>query len=330
MLVCPEPTFEGYCILTANGHPALGLFSAEGGSFIGGFGMSQDQRLKTAAGLSSVWDGEPIKRVRAGDGAVTLAGRRLSLHLMAQPDVAAQLVNDELLRSQGLLSRILVSAPPSTAGTRLFASPSAMAQADLSRYSERLAEFLCRQPPLREATRNELAPRLLSMSPEAQRIWIAFHDFVEERLAPHGDFEVISGLGNKAAEHAARIAGLLALWTDFETTEISASAMANGTIIVQYHLNEAIRMRELASVNPHLRLCQRVLGWLSASWNEPAIFPALIYQKGPVRQVRDRSTALKVIETLKDHGHLIRLDGGARIAGRNRKEAWLICGRLMP
>ncbi|MEM9355838.1 MAG: YfjI family protein [Pseudomonadota bacterium] len=330
MLVCPEPTVEGYLRLTAGGHPALGLYSAEGGSFIGGFGMSPDHRLKTAASLSGLWDGDPIKRVRAGDGATTLAGRRLAAHLMAQHDVAAQLINDDLLISQGLVSRILLSAPVSTAGTRFFLRPSTAAQADLARYHERMAEFLQIPQPLRAGKRNELDPRTLKMSPEAQQIWIEFHDFVEAQLAPDGDFEVIAGLANKAAEHAARIAGLLALWTDFKTSEISAAAMANGTIIIQHHLAEMIRLRDLASVNPHLKLCQKVLEWLHTSWNEPAIFPALIYQRGPVRQVRDRETALKVIGTLEDHGHLIRIDGGARISGRKRKEAWLIHGRSMP
>jgi hypothetical protein len=42
LFVCPEPTFEGYCKLTAIGQLAMGLFSAEGGSFIGGYGMSMD------------------------------------------------------------------------------------------------------------------------------------------------------------------------------------------------------------------------------------------------------------------------------------------------
>ena len=44
--------------------------------------MSPDHRLKTAATRSSVWDGQPIKRVRAGDGVTILAGRRLAMHVM--------------------------------------------------------------------------------------------------------------------------------------------------------------------------------------------------------------------------------------------------------
>jgi hypothetical protein len=37
--------------------------------------MSAENKLKTAAGLSCVWDGETIKRVRSGDGVYRLSLR---------------------------------------------------------------------------------------------------------------------------------------------------------------------------------------------------------------------------------------------------------------
>ncbi len=77
--------------------------------FIGGHGMSPDNRLRTAAGYSEMWDGHPIKRVRSLDGVSILYGRRLSMHLMVQHDAAAQFLADPLLRDQGLLSRVLVA-----------------------------------------------------------------------------------------------------------------------------------------------------------------------------------------------------------------------------
>jgi hypothetical protein len=72
LLTCPEPTYEGKCRLLAGGQPAIGIFAAEGGQFVGGHGMSDDARLRTATGLSAIWDGEPIRRVRVGDGIVIL------------------------------------------------------------------------------------------------------------------------------------------------------------------------------------------------------------------------------------------------------------------
>ena len=83
--------------------------------------MNAENKLKTAAALSDLWDRGLVKRLRAGDGAEILPGRRVSLHLMAQPDVAAILLSDRLLLEQGLLSRLLVTAPDTTAGTRTVA-----------------------------------------------------------------------------------------------------------------------------------------------------------------------------------------------------------------
>jgi hypothetical protein len=101
MLTCPEPTYEGMCRLLAAGQPSIGIFAAEGGQFVGGHGMSDEARLRTAAGLSALWDGEPIRRVHAGDGITILPGRRVSLHLMAQPTVADLWLRDTLLIDQG-------------------------------------------------------------------------------------------------------------------------------------------------------------------------------------------------------------------------------------
>jgi hypothetical protein len=64
MLTCPEPTYEGLCKYLQSGQPSIGVFSSEGGLFIGGHGMSDESKLRTAAGLSELWDGEPIKAAR--------------------------------------------------------------------------------------------------------------------------------------------------------------------------------------------------------------------------------------------------------------------------
>ena len=123
MITCPEPTYEGLCKAFQVGQPSLGIFASEGGQFIGGHGMSDEAKLRTAAGLSAAWDGEPMKRVRV-EGSTVLPGRRLTMHLMAQPDVASGMLNDPLLASQGLLSRVLTTAPDAASGTRMWREPS--------------------------------------------------------------------------------------------------------------------------------------------------------------------------------------------------------------
>ncbi len=59
-----DPTYEGLTKFFATGHPALGIFTDEAGSFVGGHAMNSDNRLKTCAGLSGLWDGSPINRTR--------------------------------------------------------------------------------------------------------------------------------------------------------------------------------------------------------------------------------------------------------------------------
>ena len=96
MLTSTEPTFEGLCKQFPTHHPSLGIFASEGGQFIGGHGMKDDNKLRTASGLSGLWDGEPARRVRAGDGATFYPGRRVAVHLMVQPNVASILFSDPL------------------------------------------------------------------------------------------------------------------------------------------------------------------------------------------------------------------------------------------
>jgi hypothetical protein len=83
IVVTPDPTVEGLVKNMGSLRPSLGLFSDEGGAFLGGVGMNPDNRLKTIATLSSFWDGSPVSRLRAGDGGSLFIGRRLSVHLMA-------------------------------------------------------------------------------------------------------------------------------------------------------------------------------------------------------------------------------------------------------
>ncbi|MFZ2068311.1 MAG: DUF3987 domain-containing protein, partial [Xanthobacteraceae bacterium] len=142
ILTCSEPTYEGMCKLLAVGQPSIGIFAAEGGEFVGGHGMADDAKLRTASGLSKVWDGKPLDRVRALDGSTVLPGRRVAMHLMVQPDVATIWFGDRLLVEQGLLSRVLLTAPDPASGTRLWNEASPDSNSIIKRYGARLLELL--------------------------------------------------------------------------------------------------------------------------------------------------------------------------------------------
>ena len=125
-----------------------------------------DHKLKTAAGFSELWDGATIKRVRAGEGSLILPGRRLAMHLLVQPSAAAQFFSDPVLRDQGLLSRILVAAPDSIAGTRLYRDVDPADDAAIRVFGARLLDIIEAPWPLAKGTRNELEPPALTIEPE--------------------------------------------------------------------------------------------------------------------------------------------------------------------
>lgn len=305
LLTCPEPTFQGLERLFASGHPSLGIFAGEGGSFIGGHGMAEENRLRTATGLSSLWDGDPLKRVRAGDGVVILPGRRLSVHLMMQPGVAAGLLADEAMADQGLLSRLLVTAPETTSGTRLWREPSPESDSAVRRYGARLLTILERPYPLSASGKpNELAPALLPMSAAARRVWIAFADHIEKQVGPGGELEPVRGLANKAPEHAARLAAVLALVDDLNMPELPVEAMEAGIALVEHYLAEAMRLFSVPAVPENLKLAQKLLVWLQ-SFGADLVSLRDIYRDGP-NAIRDKATAARSVAVLEDHGWLRR------------------------
>jgi hypothetical protein len=81
LLTFPEPTYQGLHKYLEYGQPSVGVFSAEGGQFIGGHAMKDENKMETAAGFNALWDGEPLKRVRSGDGTSALYGKRVGCSL---------------------------------------------------------------------------------------------------------------------------------------------------------------------------------------------------------------------------------------------------------
>jgi hypothetical protein len=323
LLTCPEPTFQGLCKLLAVGQPSVGISATEGGQFIGGHGMSNDAKLLTAAGLSALWDGEPIKRVRALDGVTVLPGRRVTMHLMAQPEVASIWFGDHLLVEQGLLSRVLLTAPEPASGTRIWREPSPEKDAIIKRYGAQLLDILQRPLPLAEGTRNELAPRTLPLSRGARRLWIAFHDHVEPRLAAGGELEPVRGFANKLPEHAARIAAALTLIGNIEAGEVGTDETEAGIALAQHYAHEAMRLFGASRMSRELRDAQQLLVWLLTSWPESrGVSLPDIYQRGP-NSIREASCARKAVTILAEHGWLV-LASPCEIGGTFRREVWRI------
>ncbi len=321
-LTIQEPTIEGLAKLFQLGRPSLGLFSTEGAQMITGYGMRDDRKLATAGGLSMLWDGDTFKRTRITDGNYALPGRRLTLHLMVQPEVARRLLSDPELADQGWTSRILIGAPVSLAGTRLFREADPSCLESLNRFEGKIAEILRKNLPLKEGTRNELKPRGLTFSPAAKGTWVSFHDEIETGIGRGGKFEQIKASAGKLAEHAARISGILTLIENFAATEVSAEAMENGCKLARFYADEALRLFYVGLISPELAEAEKLRDWLSKHDEKFISLPG-IYQYGP-KSIRERAKAKQIAKILEEHGWLIPKPEGAEIQGQFHREVWEI------
>ncbi|SMC13737.1 hypothetical protein ROA7745_03596 [Roseovarius aestuarii] len=317
-----EPTFEGLTKLFIEGQPSQGLFSDEGGQFLGGHGMNSDNKQKTLAGLNSLWDGSPIRRTRAGDGATTLYGKRLALHLMVQPEVAQGVMSDALAGGIGFLPRCLICEPTSTIGTRL-SSVLRFDTAPIDAFAARLSAILTRTMPMRDPDTRELEPRDLHLSSAARNMLIEFSDHVEREQAHGGEFHSITGYASKAQEQAARIAGVLTLWADLDAPEVQPDTMANAITLAEFYLSEAARLVDGAIIPPDIAQAEKLRRWLVDSWHEPAVLPGDILQFGP-NSLRNRKAAGQAISTLVQAGWLVPLNAGTVVRGKSRREAYSV------
>jgi hypothetical protein len=303
LLTAPEPTWEGMCKVMQKGHASLGLFSDEGGGFIGGHGMGAEAKVRTMAGLNGAWDGKEIKRVRVNEGGLLLlSGRRLSLHLMVQPRVANQLLGDPEAESIGLLARLIIEAPAAAAGTRFGRDVAPESEAAIQRYEGRLLSILEMPLPLAEGKRNELDPPALVLDPDAARVFRAFQDHVEGLLGDGGALRPVKAFGSKLAEHAARIAGVLTLTDDPQAQSIDAGTIERAVRLAEHYCGEALRLQAGAAVSEQIRRAEKVLSFIRRR-GSATIKLADIYQYGP-GEVREKAEAAKATALLVDHGWL--------------------------
>jgi hypothetical protein len=313
-----------------NSRPSLGLMSDEGGSWLGGFGMTEDNRLLTIATLSDFWDGKTVQTNTAGEGFNALRGVRLAFHLMIQPAIAGRLLGNAEAQGQGFLSRLLCTHPDSLAGTR-FVDPAAREsdedKAAVAAYRQRLDGIITAPLPTLEGG-NVLQPRVLAMSPDAKAMWWEFYNSIEARLGPDGDLAQVKGFVGKLPEQAARLAANVAVFhRGANIPELDAAGLARGIRLAEYYLSEALRLFGQAAPSERLQAAQMLSDWLRDQWKENLISISAISQNGPNQLRKGAEYVRELVDTLVRHDHLIEVPNGGMVSGKKVRQAWRVMVR---
>jgi hypothetical protein len=304
-----DPNYEGLVKHMGRGQGSLAWFNNEAGQSIGGNALHEENKLKFGAGLSKLWDGQSLDRIRASEVATSLPGRRVTTHLMVQPDIARPFLSDPVLRSQGWLSRALIAEPESLIGSRKFREPTDADRARLAPFRTRLRELLDAECP-HDGKANELTPHPLPWSNDARIAWIEFYNNIEAMLGDECELAEHRGFGAKLAENAFRIATIIAAFSS--KREVDLHAMKRGIILARWYADEAVRYREGTIASKELLVAEKSRAMLTDPnrWPDDTITLRQFMQHAPSRAARKtKSSALAVITTLVNYGWLVPVEG---------------------
>jgi hypothetical protein len=239
--------------------PSLGVYSAEGAQFLGGYAFSKEKKNETLGIVNALWSGEIYSKVTIVHGEQLLIGKRLALHLMLQPHIAKVVLNDDDLAVSGFMGRALICRPRSRIGTRIWTEkPGLDVGIALGEYG------LCLQALFQAAETTdtgELELRTLTLSGHAEEVAVAFYNEIERAQAQGGKYEKIKPQAGRAEEQARRIAGTLELFYFQSAKIVGELSMQRGIAIVRWYLDEALRVIEGETLADEVTDAGDILAW---------------------------------------------------------------------
>ncbi len=233
--VLKDGTVEGIRRGFKEGLPSQGVFTSEAAVMLAGYGMSEEQRGKTAGNFNSLWDGGELSVARGKDGRLQLYDRRLSIHWLVQPDIAHQAIHDPLLTTVGFWPRFLLASPAPTGPlkARPFKPESFSA---IREFWSQCREFLAREL-------GEDCSGLPVIRPTEKALALAcrFYEKMQvQAKTEEGILKLIKPFAVRATEQALRIAAVLSVFDG--QREIDEGAMRNGITLATYSLDSWLRV----------------------------------------------------------------------------------------
>jgi len=302
--VTPEALAHGL----ATKWPSGGVVSAEAGIVFGSHGMGKDSVMRNLATLNQLWDGTSLTIDRRTSESFTVKGARLTVALQVQEPTLREFFSKSgaLARGTGFLARFLVAWPASTQGHRPFTEAPAN-WPSLAVFNSRLAAILSQPEPIDDD--GALSPAMLSLSTEAKRAWIEFHDAIEGQLASGGELYDVKDVASKTADNAVRLAALFQMFEQ-GTGAVSVECFESASRITAWHLREAQRFFGELALPAELADAMRLDSWLIEHCRREraqTVNKRYLQQHGPVRDGARLNAAILEL-TLLDRLRL-RQDG---------------------
>jgi hypothetical protein len=244
-------------------------------------------RRNEADSLSALWDGGIV----VSGGEDTGLAPRLSVHLVTAFAEGLALLRAPEVADSGLLGRMLAVQPASRIGLRDFVESDGAPPPALEALHARLTDLYAR-----EAT---CETRVIALDVQARLAWLTFAKETEAMMAPDGAFAPIRALAGRLAEHAARLAAIIALLDEPDLAELTPPMLERGIALARFYAHEALRLSNLrgpalAEDDPLAAL----QAWLERKYVGKEITLREVYCYGPP-VLRSATLALRAMRQLE-------------------------------
>ncbi|MDI5971507.1 YfjI family protein [Streptomyces sp. SL13] len=293
-LFADDVTPESLATLLTEQDGRIGVLSPEGGIFeiiAGRYSGTPNMEifLKGHAG-------DMVRVNRQGRPAQHVERPAVTMGLAVQPEVLESIGRIKGADGRGLLARFLYALPDSLVGHRNL-TPDLLPQDVADTYTERLGALTLTMADWTD-------PALLTLSPEADAVLLAYQRTTESRLGKGGSLAPVVKWASKRDGAVARLAGLLHLAQhprDAWTMPIDAATMAAATRLGDYFTAHALTVFDAMSADPAQDTAHTLLTHLRETgltgFTRRELFRGL--PRGDFAVMADLDPALNLLE---DHG----------------------------
>lgn len=240
--------------------------------------------------LLKAWDGKLLESNRVEGGDIYLPDPRMVYVVAIQQGGFEQFVlkKGEVAQDIGLFARCLPVWPPSVQGYRQIgcSNKSTLVQ---TRFKEFILEML-EQQFQNGSFESVASEKVLTLSYQAKVVWQDTAQRIEYAMREGGEFFQIRSFASKMAANAARLAGVLHLFSEKDSLEIDHDSMSMAFDLMYCFMRE--HMRIFAFQSPQqivLRRAKKLEDWLLKKLSEKQY----IHDDGFGKCYMKKSTVLK-------------------------------------
>lgn len=294
-LIRGDDTPENLAYVLAREWPSAGAISAEAGAILGAHGMGSESAMRNMGLINILWDGGTLDIGRRSKESFTVQGARLTMGLQVQEPTLREFNtrSGALARGTGFFARFLVAWPESTQGFRPFTEAPAN-WPYLAEFNRRIAAILNQPAPIDDS--GALTPAMMTLTPEAKRAWVAFHDAIESELASGGELYDVRDVASKSADNAARLSTLFQVFEHGTGGAVGLDCFEGASRIAAWHLHESRRFFGELALPAELADAARLDTWLIEHCRRKSTLSVgknYVRQHGPLRDGKRLDAAIR-------------------------------------